>query len=99
DCPGDIGQQCVSPVSCPTRASREVRSLLFKVEKGIPVPPVKQGPYSRYPWLQMEVGDSFFVPGVEYSAFKQQPSNAGRRYGRKYASRSVDGGVRVWRVE
>jgi len=68
---------------------------MFKVEKGIPVPPVK----NKYPWLQMEVGDSFFVPGVTCKEFRTQPSSAGRRYGRKYASRSVDGGVRVWRVE
>jgi len=71
----------------------------FKVEKGIPAPKVKKGPPRKYPWLEMEVGDSFFVPGVNYNEFKTQPSNAGKRYGLKYTTRSVDGGVRVWRVE
>ena len=60
-----------------------------EIEKGIPIPP-KRG---RYPWNNMEVGDSFFA--IERVA----ASWASRRHGRRFSMRREGDGWRVWRIE
>jgi len=73
----------------------------FKIEKGVPLPPKgtgrKNGTY-KYPFRDMEVGDSFFVPITDR---KQWFSTAAMKAlpGWKFAQRKVTGGIRVWRVE
>ena len=82
------------------------------VERGIPVPAkaVSPGRTTKYPWHSMEVGDSFFVPGM--SIYKSEPDGRkrfayhnGERFvsGSKWTMRRAtkDGvqGVRVWRVK
>jgi hypothetical protein len=65
----------------------------FKIDEGIPMPEKRHSP--KYPWKEMEVGDSFFVPKRAFLA-----SSASLRYApKKFSQRAVDGGVRVWRVE
>jgi len=54
---------------------------------------------SKYPWPDMIVGDSVFVPSVTMKssavnyAYKWMARN-----GRKSIARAENGGVRVWRV-
>ncbi len=68
----------------------------FDVEKGIPVPRSASG-WVKYPFRQMEVGDSFFVAGATSKTLVNAAQ--GHRYeGRKYTVRTVDGGARVWRI-
>lgn len=71
----------------------------MEIEKNIPTPPGVQGT-KKYPFDKMEVGDSIFIKG-QTSVGKA--ANAARVYanGRqmKFSSRSVDGGVRIWRIE
>lgn len=74
---------------------------MFQIEKNIPIPGVAAR-NTKYPFLQLEVGDSFFVPCAE----EQKKSFRGRLAGRvvkikdrKFTVRSVDGGMRVWRIE
>lgn len=64
----------------------------IKIEHGIPFPQK-----SVYPFKAMEVGDSFFVPNPKKS-IRAMASIAGTRHGRKFLVRSIEGGVRVWRV-
>lgn len=51
----------------------------------------------------MEVGDSFFVPGAT-GRVQNNLANCGRAFARtnapdrKFATRLVEGGVRVWRI-
>lgn len=67
----------------------------FKIEKGIPAP-AKRG---KYPFAEMEVGDSFLVPGAATSAeISSAVSYRKNRYQEQYICRSVDGGLRVWRI-
>lgn len=67
-----------------------------KLEKGVPLP----GQKLRYPYLEMEVGDSFFREGDErLGMFCNLNWRWGKRLHRKYVCRKVDGGIRVWRVE
>lgn len=67
----------------------------FKIEKGIRVPdPV------RYPWDELKVGDSFFVPGATAAKMGGSLSYQRRKHpDRKFTSCTVDGGVRIWRTE
>lgn len=72
----------------------------IKIEKGVPLP-VGRG---KYPWREMDVGDSFFVPdvtGVKLSAAASAYTIRCRSTGKpvpKFSVRNVDGGVRVWRT-
>ena len=80
--------------------------MKFKVEKGIDIPQINVGGEGRshlekYPFLDLEVGDSFIVPltGNKAANFrclvaKKNSSPDGRRY----TTRTVDGGIRVWRI-
>jgi len=65
----------------------------------------------RYPFDQMELGDSFFVPLTDL-AFAKRPgstvinaaSNYGRKYNMKFIQRKIfiggePSGFRIWRIE
>lgn len=68
----------------------------FEIEKGIPAPASR----SKFPFGDMAVGDSFFVPHGNASAL----SNAACSWSRytkkpyKFSARTVDGGARIWRI-
>lgn len=75
-------------------------------------PAGKGGRESKYPFESMDVGDSFLVPANiapadgDFSALRRLRLNlmtrctkAGKRWGRRYTTRMVPEGVRVWRIE
>jgi hypothetical protein len=72
----------------------------FQIEKGVPLPPlaVVSGRPTKYPWTEMAVGDSFFVPGQSSVKFSGNITSAKKMTGFKFTTRTVDGGVRVWRT-
>lgn len=75
--------------------------MTFRLEKGIPVPPPSNGArgISKWPFKDMEVGDSFTSESVDagHSAMRY----AGNKYpDRKYVSRMVDHKtIRFWRIK
>lgn len=73
---------------------------MIAIDTGIPIPPAPKrgGRKARYPWRDMQPGDSFFVPGASIGVLGAQASDAGSRLGATFTSRTVEGGVRVWRV-
>lgn len=72
----------------------------FTIEKGIPVPKMTgAGRKTKYPFESMQVGDSFFVKDGTVKTLSRSCGTYGKRLERKFASRTVDGGARVWRVE
>lgn len=79
----------------------------FKIEKGVPAPGVDSRRTSRrYPFNEMKIGDSFFVPlnGKEPIRVQSNVMSSARTFrktGAKFTSSiSHDPpGVRVWRVE
>ena len=72
---------------------------MYEIEKGIPAPPARNY-YLRYPWDAMAVGDSFFVPDDKRSSVRSAASKRNQlNNGKRFISRAVEGGVRVWRVE
>lgn len=72
----------------------------FTIEKGIPVSKrVGAGRETKYPFDLMEVGDSFLVTDLKVKTISRTCCRYGKRLSRKFVSRTVDGGVRVWRTE
>ena len=75
----------------------------MEVERGVPFPTqsLRVSKY-RFPLGEMEIGDSFFVE-VKTDHFLNSARSLISRYGkmvsRKFATRVVDGGFRVWRIE
>ena len=72
----------------------------FKIDKGVPMPKLRGGPGRNpiYPLGDMEVGDSFLVPGEKRSSLRSAIQMYGKRYGKRFSLRTVDGGQRVWRL-
>jgi hypothetical protein len=77
-----------------------METATITIDKDISLPPIgKAGSKSKYPWVTMAVGESFFVSGVTLARFSPQVVNSQKRFKTKYTCRSVDGGVRVWRLK
>lgn len=80
---------------------------MIKIDKNIPMPEpqYRAGRAAKYPWAQMERGDSFHLSCPEtktLDAFQRTLSRCGKVWGksrdRKFATRREGDGVRVWRV-
>lgn len=82
----------------------------YAIEKGIPIPTGRYDP--KYPFGDLKVGESFFVPkpeGVLDSEHlmsstgnlwrKWRNADKPNRKHMQFASRRVTGGIRVWRIE
>ena len=82
--------------------------MAYKIEKDVPLcrPSSK---LNKYPFDQMEVGDSFLVPYAEAKSARMAAltRNAGQykklpKYitvQRHFVTRTVDGGMRIWRTK
>ena len=75
-----------------------------KVDKGVRYSRRRIG--TVYPWDDMDIDDSFFVPFRPGETAKNArgriasaASSAARSRGTRYTLRTRDDGVRVWRVE
>lgn len=74
----------------------------FKIEKGVPMPPRRSN--NIYPWQSMEIGDSLMIPGEGAASQKNAKLVAmaaysyGKRTGKKFSFRPVEGGHSIWRV-
>lgn len=70
----------------------------IKIDKGVPIPPAKRGVGIRkYPFPDMEVGDSFFTESKQETVGSSVTIYA-RFNNVKFATRSENGGTRVWRI-
>jgi hypothetical protein len=82
----------------------------FKVEPNIPLPNIPRGAQpspARYPWAEMKIGDSFFIPLLNKTLInvrgglqidlKKYYLQEGVKI--KITTRSIDNGLRVWRIK
>lgn len=76
----------------------------IKIERGIPQERVGRGRGGRYPYLKMQIGDSFLIPKMAASSVY----NIGREGNRQAISKQLPhrfrsgkwkDGYRCWRVE
>lgn len=73
----------------------------FEIEEGIPIPNRTGrggGRPLKYRWHEMKVGSSMFLPGRTSSDIGGYLTTVKLRTGFQFTSRSVEGGVRVWRI-
>ncbi len=86
------------------RASSEAPEVaLYRIEKDVPIPARgygrRGGTIPRYPWNDMEIGDSFFIPNpITQDYISGARHYAQRGLKRKFITRIVEGGIRVWRI-
>lgn len=73
--------------------------MTIKVDKGISIPNPYRGREAVYPWKNMNIGDSILVPNLKIGSVASAAGSYGRNHGVRFISRTVEGGVRVWRVE
>ena len=66
--------------------------MTIPIDKNVELPPT-----CKYPWKQMEVGDSIFIRGVVSSRFASRFPKWGKWTCRKVREGNI-GGVRVWRI-
>lgn len=71
---------------------------MYTIEKGIPIQGV---PRTKYPWADMEPGDSVFFDGVTpaIGTVRQSVYKFAKATGWPFTVRPVLGGFRVWRVK
>jgi hypothetical protein len=72
---------------------------MIKIDKNIPIAFKRRTTLPKYPWGEMEVGDSFLVEGVSSSLISSATHYYGSTHNKKFKTRKVEGGVRVWRIE
>lgn len=77
---------------------------MITIEKNVPIPPRREKP-TKYPFADMEPGDSFLVQ-VDKDNFEKKILSmrmSSRKYskahGGQFTTRIVEGGVRCWRTE
>lgn len=94
--------------NAPARAITRPAPDAPKIEKGVPMEDFPTVRTTKYPWDEMEVGDSFEVEieGAKNRRAKQASIPASgnswaRRKGleRLFKARVTEAGVRVWRVK
>jgi hypothetical protein len=75
---------------------------MIKVDKGIPLPQQKgSGRRPKYPWLDMEIGDSFTVPPGTRKSLAGSGNRQARLAGlpHRFTQRIDNGEMRVWRIK
>lgn len=72
---------------------------MVTIEKGVPFRDGRtDGRRPKYPWSDMEVGDSFRVEGVTRNAMSATARYHAKKTGRTYRAATEGTGVRVWRM-
>lgn len=76
----------------------------YKIEKNVPIPYIVRKYGGKYPWEEMEIGDSFVIENPNLNARGYTQSYIGQpniRYAPKRFSQHVqkDKSARVWRIE
>jgi hypothetical protein len=73
---------------------------MIEIEKGVPLPAHRDPPVRRYPFREMEVGDSFTVEGDSTALSRLAGYGNGRFHPKRFVQRKIAPNTyRVWRVE
>lgn len=75
---------------------------MYKIEKGIPIPYGKSDNGERRTAAEkLEVGESFLIPGTTEEIFRTARNlayNVRYKTGRKFRTRKLADGIRIWRI-
>jgi hypothetical protein len=72
---------------------------MYAIEDDVPPPGGTPGRPVKYPFLSLNVGQSFFVPLGDRRTISVCASRVGGRLKRQFVVRQVEGGVRAWRLK
>ena len=73
-------------------------TLEIRIEKGVPIPNGDR--IRKYPFGNMQVGDSAFFPGEKVNGRAYRASRSmGTRNNTKFVARPEADGIRIWRTE
>jgi len=67
----------------------------IKIDKTVPLPP----PRWKWPFHEMEVGDSFLIPVGWEKTCRASAWAYGKKHGMRFAMRTEKKGTRIWRTE
>ena len=71
----------------------------IKIQKNIAMPKNLGTGRPKYPWKELEVGESFLFPeGLGESGIHSNAQSTGKRLNRKFAIRKTPEGYRCWRI-
>jgi hypothetical protein len=70
---------------------------MFEIRDDVPLPPTRRMG-TLYPWDQLQVGQSFEVPGGNFKSLASGAHKAGKVRGKKFVVRPTETGARVWRT-
>jgi|ETNmetMinimDraft_26_1059896.scaffolds.fasta_scaffold296315_1 hypothetical protein len=82
--------------------------MSYVIEKNVPMPAkrLNGGRNGKYPWHELEIGESFVIPKKEitlgqlHRGWRPQPPKNLRETGYRVSTRNLpEQGIRVWRVE
>ena len=71
-------------------------SMDIAIDKDVPVPSKKRG--KKYPYENMDIGDSFVVSNLGIQVVCNLNYRAKKKLNRSFIARTEEGGVRVWRT-
>lgn len=74
----------------------------YKIEKNIPINGYVQltARKDKYPFRFMKIGDSFFAKEKKMNTISVSVAGYNKKlFPKRFAARTVEGGVRVWRVK
>ncbi len=74
---------------------------MYAVERNVPFKKKAVHANTKYPFFRMKVGESFFAPADDHATIPRVRSAAcmyGSMHGMTFRTRTVDGGIRVWRI-
>lgn len=83
----------------------QVSEAVIAIDDDVAIPAtVRSGGKAKYPWTELQPGNSFFIPGAKVETFYTLCSTASKKHGCKFIARKWDGeggvkGVRVWRTK
>lgn len=70
----------------------------MKIDKDVPIPEKHHEGNSKYPWDEMEVGDSFLVDEVKHISVAQGILRVNKlKKPKHFICKRVENGTRVWR--
>lgn len=73
---------------------------MYAVLGNVPLPgDYRRGKESKYPFTRMQVGEAFDADIESTRRVRAAIDHAQRTLGHRYTTRSIDGVLRVWRVE
>ena len=72
---------------------------MFKIDNNVPIPESKYGlGTGKYPWHQLQSGQSFFVPETNLANPKSRPATPLFKTKSRVCVENGIKGVRVWKV-